>query len=151
MRSSTTGCETGVLRLSSGSRGRETSRDRTGSALSASSPGTSREGDAHRGTSGTCAPERQPRTGPSHNPAADPTRGVLHTPDCDEEAQDAPLLDVEHALDAAEHPGTRLCALCGAARFLQPGFSTPWLRESRSDHPHCDADPNGLKAGWRFS
>lgn len=47
-----------------------------------------------------------------------PDRTVLHTPDCDEAPHGAPVLDVNRALDAAEHPGTRLCALCGAAHVL---------------------------------
>ncbi|MFF7189601.1 DUF6233 domain-containing protein [Streptomyces sp. NPDC008222] len=52
----------------------------------------------------------------SHGPAG----GVLHAPDCEEAPQGAPLLDVERALDVAEHPGTRLCTLCGAAQELTP-------------------------------
>jgi hypothetical protein len=42
-----------------------------------------------------------------------PARGVLHAPDCEEAPQDAPLLDLERALDVAENPGTRL-ARCAA-------------------------------------
>ncbi|MFF4961432.1 DUF6233 domain-containing protein [Streptomyces sp. NPDC001222] len=50
-----------------------------------------------------------------------PARSVLHAADCEEAPQGAPpLLDVDRALDAAEHPGTRLCALCGAAQELTP-------------------------------
>jgi hypothetical protein len=47
-----------------------------------------------------------------------PARGVLHAPDCEEAPQDAPLLDLEHALNVAENPGTRLCTLCGCAQVL---------------------------------
>ncbi|MDX2835431.1 DUF6233 domain-containing protein [Streptomyces scabiei] len=49
-----------------------------------------------------------------------PARSVLHAPDCEEAPAGAPLLDVDRALDAAEHPGTRLCTLCGAAQELTP-------------------------------
>jgi len=49
-----------------------------------------------------------------------PARGVLHAPDCEEAPQGAPLLDVEHALNVAENPGTRLCTLCGCAQELTP-------------------------------
>lgn len=49
--------------------------------------------------------------------AAGPARSVLHTPDCEEAPAGAPLLNVDRALDAAEHPGTRLC---GAAQELTP-------------------------------
>jgi hypothetical protein len=49
-----------------------------------------------------------------------PTRSVLHEPDCEEAPAGAPLLDVGRALDAAEHPATRLCTLCGAAQDLTP-------------------------------
>ncbi|MGA5606154.1 DUF6233 domain-containing protein [Streptomyces griseoincarnatus] len=52
-----------------------------------------------------------------------PDRGVLHAPDCEEAPQGAPLLDVERALDVAEHPGTRLCTLCGTAQVLTPMLS----------------------------
>lgn len=52
-----------------------------------------------------------------------PARGVLHTPDCEEAPQGAPLLDVEHALNVAENPGTRLCTLCGCAQELTPMLS----------------------------
>ena len=47
-------------------------------------------------------------------------RSVLHAPDCEEAPQGAALLDVGRALDAAEHAGTRLCTLCGAAQELTP-------------------------------
>ncbi|MDQ0935099.1 hypothetical protein QFZ49_005070 [Streptomyces turgidiscabies] len=49
-----------------------------------------------------------------------PARSVLHAPDYEETPAGAPLLDVDRALDAAEHPGTRLCTLCGAAQELTP-------------------------------
>lgn len=52
-----------------------------------------------------------------------PARGVLHAPDCEEAPQGAPLLDVEHALNVAENPGTRLCTLCGCAQELTPMLS----------------------------
>ncbi|WP_328980467.1 DUF6233 domain-containing protein [Streptomyces canus] len=54
-----------------------------------------------------------------HGPAR-PARTGLHAPDCEEAPQGAPLLDVDRALDAAEHPGTPLCTLCGAAQELAP-------------------------------
>jgi hypothetical protein len=47
-------------------------------------------------------------------------RGVLHTPDCEEAPQGAPLLNLERALDAAENPSTRLCTLCGCAQEVTP-------------------------------
>ncbi|MDX3515935.1 DUF6233 domain-containing protein [Streptomyces caniscabiei] len=47
-----------------------------------------------------------------------PASSVLHAPDCEEAPAGAPLLDVDRGLDAAEHPGTRLCTLCGAAQVL---------------------------------
>ncbi|OUC76535.1 hypothetical protein CA983_43990 [Streptomyces swartbergensis] len=49
-----------------------------------------------------------------------PARSVLHAPDCEEVPAGAPLLDVEHALNVAENPGTRLCTLCGCAQELTP-------------------------------
>ncbi|MFI6055445.1 DUF6233 domain-containing protein [Streptomyces violascens] len=49
-----------------------------------------------------------------------PVRGVVHAPDCEEAPAGAPVLALPQALDAAEHPGTRLCALCGAAQELEP-------------------------------
>jgi len=49
-----------------------------------------------------------------------PARGVLHAPDCEEAPQDAPLLDLERALNAAEKPGTQLCGLRGRAHELTP-------------------------------
>ncbi|PAZ16366.1 hypothetical protein CLM62_08585 [Streptomyces sp. SA15] len=42
-----------------------------------------------------------------------PGRGVIHAFDCDEAPAGAPLLTLDEALDAAEHPGTRL-VLCVA-------------------------------------
>ncbi|MFB6756043.1 DUF6233 domain-containing protein [Streptomyces sp. NPDC056353] len=50
----------------------------------------------------------------------DPGRGVIHTADCEEAPAGAPVLSLDRALDAAEHPGTRLCSLCGAAAELDP-------------------------------
>jgi hypothetical protein len=52
-----------------------------------------------------------------------PARGVLHAPDCEEAPQGAPLLDVEHALNVAENPGTRLCTPCGCAQEMTPILS----------------------------
>ncbi|MFG3499362.1 DUF6233 domain-containing protein [Streptomyces sp. NPDC047928] len=52
-----------------------------------------------------------------------PARGVLHAPDCEEAPQGAPLLDLEHALNVAENPGTQLCTLCGCAQELTPLLS----------------------------
>ncbi|MFJ7201822.1 MULTISPECIES: DUF6233 domain-containing protein [unclassified Streptomyces] len=52
-----------------------------------------------------------------------PARGVLHAPDCEEAPQGAPPLGVEQALNVAEHPGTRLCTLCGCAQELTPMMS----------------------------
>lgn len=52
-----------------------------------------------------------------------PARGVLHAPECEEALQDAPPLDVEHALNVAENPGTRLCTPCGCAQELTPMLS----------------------------
>lgn len=49
-----------------------------------------------------------------------PGQAVLHTPDCDEAPQGAPLLDLERALNVAERPSTRLCTLCGCAQELTP-------------------------------
>ncbi|MEU6212714.1 DUF6233 domain-containing protein [Streptomyces sp. NPDC047023] len=49
-----------------------------------------------------------------------PVHGVLHTPDCEDAPQGAPLLDLQRALDVAENPGTRLCTLCGCAQELTP-------------------------------
>lgn len=49
-----------------------------------------------------------------------PGRGVIHAVDCEEAPAGAPVLTLDKALDAAEHPGTRLCALCGAAAELDP-------------------------------
>ncbi|MEU9398057.1 DUF6233 domain-containing protein [Streptomyces sp. NPDC048324] len=46
--------------------------------------------------------------------------GVLHAPDCDEAPQGVPVLDLEHALNVAENPATRLCVLCGCAQELTP-------------------------------
>ncbi|MDQ0577966.1 hypothetical protein QF030_000144 [Streptomyces rishiriensis] len=49
-----------------------------------------------------------------------PGRGVIHAVDCDEAPTGAPKLTLDQALDAAEHPGTRLCSLCSAAAELDP-------------------------------
>ncbi|MCX5384849.1 hypothetical protein OOJ98_16365 [Streptomyces sp. NBC_00083] len=51
---------------------------------------------------------------------------MLHAPDREAAPQDAPLLDVQRALDAAENPGTRLCTPCGCAQELTPmrGFDS---------------------------
>ncbi|MET9914321.1 DUF6233 domain-containing protein [Streptomyces sp. NPDC006476] len=57
-----------------------------------------------------------------------PDRSVLHTPDCEDAPHGAPLLDLNRALDAAQHPGIRLCVLCGCAQELRPllkGFDHP--------------------------
>ncbi|MFZ4178309.1 DUF6233 domain-containing protein [Streptomyces griseoincarnatus] len=37
-----------------------------------------------------------------------PAGGVVHAPDCEEAPEEAPLLDVQQALDVAENPGTQL-------------------------------------------
>ncbi|MEU3657944.1 hypothetical protein AB0E67_35420 [Streptomyces sp. NPDC032161] len=42
---------------------------------------------------------------------------MLHAPDYEEAPQNAPLLDLEHALNIAEKPGTRLR---GRAQELTP-------------------------------
>ncbi|MFC9626278.1 DUF6233 domain-containing protein [Streptomyces sp. NPDC056930] len=49
-----------------------------------------------------------------------PGRGVVHAVDCEEAPAGAPVLTLDRALDAAQHPGTRLCSLCGAAAELDP-------------------------------
>lgn len=49
-----------------------------------------------------------------------PGRGVIHAVDCEEAPAGAPVLSLDKALDAAEHPATRLCSLCGAAAELDP-------------------------------
>ncbi|GHE15271.1 hypothetical protein GCM10010339_89400 [Streptomyces alanosinicus] len=36
-----------------------------------------------------------------------PAGAILHTPDCQDAPQDAPLLDLERALNVAENPATR--------------------------------------------
>ncbi len=67
-----------------------------------------------------------------------PVRSVPHAPDCEEAPAGAPLLDVDRAMDAAEHPGTRLCTLCGAAQEL-----TPMIRgfDHITDSAPTTADP----------
>ncbi|MEU6095292.1 DUF6233 domain-containing protein [Streptomyces sp. NPDC047079] len=47
-------------------------------------------------------------------------RRIIHAVDCEEAPAGAPVLALDKALDAAEHPGTRLCSLCGAAAELDP-------------------------------
>ncbi|MEU6492984.1 DUF6233 domain-containing protein [Streptomyces sp. NPDC046984] len=47
-------------------------------------------------------------------------RGVIHAVDCEEAPVEGPVLTLDDVLDAAEHPGTRLCSLCGAAAELEP-------------------------------
>ncbi|WP_319130267.1 DUF6233 domain-containing protein [Streptomyces sp. ME01-18h] len=49
-----------------------------------------------------------------------PGRGVIHAVDCEEAPAGTPLLPLDQALDAAEHPGTRLWSLCSAAAELDP-------------------------------
>ncbi|WP_445270429.1 DUF6233 domain-containing protein [Streptomyces sp. DSM 41634] len=49
-----------------------------------------------------------------------PGRGTVHAVDCPEAPAGAPVLTLEHALDVAQHPRTRLCSLCGAAAELDP-------------------------------
>ncbi|MFJ6556812.1 DUF6233 domain-containing protein [Streptomyces luteogriseus] len=46
-----------------------------------------------------------------------PGRGVFHAVDCEAPAG-APKLTLGQAPDAAEHPGTGLCSLRGAAQVL---------------------------------
>ncbi|KFG10544.1 DUF6233 domain-containing protein [Streptomyces scabiei] len=53
-------------------------------------------------------------------PGRGPGRGVIHAVDCEEAPAGAPVLSLDQALDAAEHPGARLCSLCGAAAELDP-------------------------------
>ncbi|MFI1702590.1 DUF6233 domain-containing protein [Streptomyces bobili] len=54
------------------------------------------------------------------NGGRDPGRGIIHAVDCEEAPDGAPKLILDKALDAAEHPGTRLCSLCSAAAELDP-------------------------------
>lgn len=54
-----------------------------------------------------------------------PARSVLHAPDCEEAPQGAPLPDVDRALNAAEHPGTRLFSLAFGALQLPFGDVRP--------------------------
>ncbi|MFC8125456.1 DUF6233 domain-containing protein [Streptomyces sp. NPDC057302] len=51
-----------------------------------------------------------------------PDRGILHSPDCDEAPQGAPVLAVNQALDAVEKADVRRCSLCGAAQELEPSL-----------------------------
>ncbi|MFH9990532.1 DUF6233 domain-containing protein [Streptomyces luteogriseus] len=48
-----------------------------------------------------------------------PGRGGFHAADCEEAPAGAPKLTLGQALVAAEHPGTRLCSLRGAAQVLK--------------------------------
>ncbi|WSG29031.1 DUF6233 domain-containing protein [Streptomyces europaeiscabiei] len=65
-----------------------------------------------------------------------PAHSVLHAPDCEEAPAGAPLLEVDRALDAAEHPGTRLCTLSEPAQEL-----TPMIRgfDHNTDSPADDS------------
>ncbi|MFE7980443.1 DUF6233 domain-containing protein [Streptomyces shenzhenensis] len=47
-------------------------------------------------------------------------RSVVHAVDCEEAPAGAALPALDQALDAAEHPGVRLCSLCGTAAELDP-------------------------------
>ncbi|MGW5666290.1 DUF6233 domain-containing protein [Streptomyces sp. NPDC003758] len=47
-------------------------------------------------------------------------RGIIHAVDCEEAPAGAPVLALDKALDAAEHPGTRLCSPCSAAAEPDP-------------------------------
>ncbi|WP_314251063.1 DUF6233 domain-containing protein [Streptomyces kutzneri] len=49
-----------------------------------------------------------------------PDRAVIHAVDCVEAPTSTPAMTWDQALDRAERPGTRLCALCGAAHELEP-------------------------------
>ncbi|WP_406738537.1 DUF6233 domain-containing protein [Streptomyces sp. NBC_00853] len=49
-----------------------------------------------------------------------PDRAVIHAVDCPDAPTGRPALTWQQALDHAERPGTRLCALCGAAHELEP-------------------------------
>ncbi|MFJ9634430.1 DUF6233 domain-containing protein [Streptomyces sp. NPDC101175] len=49
-----------------------------------------------------------------------PGRGIVHAVDCEEAPAGAPALTLNQVLDVAEHPGVRLCSLCGAAAELDP-------------------------------
>ncbi|MFG3518609.1 DUF6233 domain-containing protein [Streptomyces bobili] len=54
------------------------------------------------------------------NGGRDAGRGIIHAVDCEEAPDGAPKLILDKALDAAEHPGTRLCSLCSAAAEPDP-------------------------------
>ncbi|WP_435851295.1 DUF6233 domain-containing protein [Streptomyces mirabilis] len=56
-----------------------------------------------------------------------PGRSVVHAADCKEAPAGAPLLTLDQALDAAEHPVTRLCSVGGPCST----FRTSWLSTSR--------------------
>ncbi|MFI6672002.1 DUF6233 domain-containing protein [Streptomyces sp. NPDC050481] len=82
------------------------------------------------------------------SPRSGPARSILHAPDCEEAPAGAPILDVDRALDTAEHPGTRLCMLCGAAHQLTPSR----LRPHHRLHPRRlltpAAAPSAALARW---
>ncbi|MFE5948172.1 DUF6233 domain-containing protein [Streptomyces sp. NPDC056480] len=48
------------------------------------------------------------------------SQAAVHTVDCAEAPQSAPLLSLDQALAAAARPGVRLCSLCGTAQELDP-------------------------------
>ncbi|WP_371664876.1 DUF6233 domain-containing protein [Streptomyces sp. NBC_00280] len=56
-----------------------------------------------------------------------PGRGVVHAVDCEEAPAGAPLLPLDQTLDAAKHPGTRLCSMCSPCSTSR----TSWLSTSR--------------------
>ncbi|MGW5548047.1 DUF6233 domain-containing protein [Streptomyces sp. NPDC003998] len=68
------------------------------------------------GTTRTPLPTRWAALGNGRGPA----QGVLHTRDCGEAPKDAPLLDLDRALDGAENPATQLCTLCDCAQEPTP-------------------------------
>ncbi|MFF8280032.1 DUF6233 domain-containing protein [Streptomyces lateritius] len=49
-----------------------------------------------------------------------PAESVLHVSDCPEASAGAPVLRLDQALTAAQHPRTRTCTLCRAATELDP-------------------------------
>ncbi|MFF4020710.1 DUF6233 domain-containing protein [Streptomyces sp. NPDC001843] len=73
-----------------------------------------------------------------------PGRGVVHAVDCEEAPAGAPLPTLDQTLDAAKHPGTRLCSL------LQPMLDVPyelvehvsWLIHARSRVTTAPAPPS---------
>ncbi|WP_442813041.1 DUF6233 domain-containing protein [Streptomyces sp. NBC_01343] len=60
------------------------------------------------------------RLGAGEGRRCGPGRGTVNAVDCAEAPAVAPVLTLEHALDVAQHPETRLCSLCGAAAELDP-------------------------------